>query len=319
MLINRTPSGQPSRLPHLSLLLAFKTVAEQGGFTRAAEALHLSQSAVSQQVVKLEEALGVVLFVRSTRSVKLTPEGAELLEEIRAPFAQLIGAFDRCAHKAQTPVLHIESEPVLSAFWLTPRLRQFTQRFASLHVQQTLSTQRVEFADQTELAIKWGDGHWSGFQAELLMGANYVPVCAPGLLQGDSPLREPSDLARYPLLHDRDHADWKRWQALYPDVSLNVERGHIVTDSNVLAQLAIEGYGVALCVLALIERPLRNGELVIPFPERTMRHPLAYYLLTRRQRPPSAIAQQFIEWLKDEAQETEASVNQRVVPGPREA
>lgn len=151
----------------------------------------------------------------------------------------------------------------------------------------------MEFADQTELAIKWDDGHWPGFQAELLTGANYIPVCASGLLQGESPLREPSDLARYPLLHDRDHADWKRWQTLYPDV--------------------------ALCVLALIERPLRNGELVIPFPERSMRHPLAYYLLTRRQRPPSALAQQFIEWLKGEAQETEASVNKRVVQDLREA
>jgi DNA-binding transcriptional LysR family regulator len=294
-------------LPHLSLLLAFKTVAEQESFTRAANLLHLSQSAVSQQVVKLEEALGVQLFIRSTRSVNLTPAGVELLSEIREPFDLLVNAFDRCARRGESPVLHIESEPVLSAFWLTPRLRQFTQRFPTLHIQQTLSTQRVEFPDQVELAIKWGDANWPGFNAEFLMGANYVPVCSPLLLQGDKPLREPTDLKHQPLLHDRDHDDWKRWQALYPDVQLDVEHGHIVTDSNVLAQLAIEGYGVALCVLALIERPLRSGELVVPFPDMVMRHPLAYYLLTRKQRPLSVVAREFIEWLKSEARATDAT------------
>ncbi|MFJ4344332.1 LysR substrate-binding domain-containing protein [Pseudomonas sp. NPDC089401] len=310
MLINRSSSGQaPSRLPHLSLLLAFKTVAELASFTRAAEALHLSQSAVSQQVVKLEEALGVQLFIRSTRSVKMTQEGADLLDDIRGAFEHLVGAFDRCARKAATPTLHIESEPVLSAFWLTPRLRQFTDRFASLHIQQTLTTQRVEFADQTELAIKWGDGRWPGFDAQFLMGANYVPVCSPHLLTSKTPLLKLSDLGSQPLLHDRDYGDWKRWHQLYPDVAMDPERGHVVSDSNVLAQLAIEGYGVALCVLALIERPLRTGELVVPFPERVMRHPSAYYLLTRKQRPLSSTAQAFIQWLKQEALITEQELN----------
>ena len=77
-----------TRLPHMTLLLAFKTVAEHGSFTRAATALHLSQSAISQQVVKLEEALGVTLFVRSTRTVALTRAGAALLDDIRAPFEE---------------------------------------------------------------------------------------------------------------------------------------------------------------------------------------------------------------------------------------
>lgn len=306
MLINRSSSGQaPSRLPHLSLLLAFKTVAELASFTRAAEVLHLSQSAVSQQVVKLEEVLGVQLFIRSTRSVKMTKEGADLLEDIRGPFEHLVGAFDRCARKAEPPILHIESEPVLSAFWLTPRLRQFTERFPNLHIQQTLTTQHVEFSDETELAIKWGDGKWPGFDSEFLMGANYVPVCSPRLLDSNKSLGRPADLGTQALLHDRDYNDWKRWHELHPEVALDPERGHIVSDSNVLAQLVIEGYGVALCVMALIERPLRTGELVVPFPNMVMRHSLAYYLLTRKQRTLSNTAQEFIRWLKHEAAKTD--------------
>ena len=287
------------RLPHLTLLLAFKTVAEQGSFTRAANLLHLSQSAVSQQVVKLEEVLGVPLFVRSTRTVTLTKAGAALLSDIRGPFEQVGGAFEKCARQAAPPVLYIEAEPVMSAFWLTPRLKHFTRRFPALHIQQLLSTQRVEFPDEVELAIKWGTSDWPGFEAEYLMGLNYVPVCSPALAQA---IHIPADLASQPLLHDRHYHDWESWLALYPQADLHVRTGHVVTDSNVLAQLAIEGHGVALCAIELCERAVRNGELVIPFPHLSMRHKLAYYLLTQRQKGVSEMTRQFIEWIKGEAQ-----------------
>ncbi|KIU53804.1 hypothetical protein AO392_13945 [Pseudomonas putida] len=290
-----------TRLPHMTLLLAFKTVAEHGSFTRAATALHLSQSAISQQVVKLEEALGVTLFVRSTRTVALTRAGAALLDDIRAPFDQLVAAFEKCARKAAPSVLHIEAEPVMSAFWLTPRLKHFTQRFPALRIQQLLSTQRVEFPDEVELAIKWGTADWPGFDTQFLMGLNYVPICSPALLEGPDALRVPADLARHPLLHDRHHHDWEAWQALYPTPGLEVRSGHVVTDSNVLAQLAIEGHGVALCAIELTERAVRSGELVMPFPELVMPHQLAYYLLTKPHKQISDMARQFIAWLKEEA------------------
>jgi DNA-binding transcriptional LysR family regulator len=302
LLIKRPHDAQTvTRLPHLSLLLAFKTVAEEGSFTRAADILHLSQSAVSQQVVRLEEALGVQLFIRSTRAVSLTSAGNELLNDIRGAFEQLVIAFDRCARKGESPTLHVEAEPVLSAFWLTPRLRQFTQRFPGLQIKLLLTTQRVEFPKEVELAVKWGDGHWPGFEAEFLMGLNYVPVCSPVLLTGNKALRKPSDLQHHLLLHDRSHDDWENWQKRYPDVPLSFERGHVLTDSNVLAQLAAQGHGVALCALELIEQQLRRGELVTPFPEMTMPHWHAYHILTRRNQALSGVATQFIAWLKAEA------------------
>ncbi|OWQ90933.1 hypothetical protein CDN99_12300 [Roseateles aquatilis] len=302
MLIKRPNETQVvTRLPHLSLLLAFKTVAEHGSFTRAADLLHLSQSAVSQQVVRLEEALGVQLFVRSTRSVSLTSAGHDLLNDIRGAFDELVVAFDRCARKGEAPTLHVEAEPVLSAFWLTPRLKQFTQRFPGLQIKLLLTTQRVEFPREVEFAIKWGDGHWPGFDAEFLLGLNYAPVCSPSLLKGPKALLLPADLQHYQLLHDRNADDWDRWHQQFPEVPLNFQRGHVVTDSNVLAQLAAAGHGVALCALELVESQLRHGELVTPFPQMTMRHWLAYHVLTRRHQMLSEVATQFVAWLKAEA------------------
>lgn len=304
--MNNSGSTSPTRLPHLTLLLAFKSVAETRSFTQAANSLHLSQSAVSQQISKLEEALGVQLFIRSTRSVSLTDAGVQLLNEIRSPFDQLVLAFDRCARRSETPELHIESEPVLSAFWLTPRLKQFTQRFPSIRLQQILTTQRVEFPEDIELAIKWGTGDWPGYHVEYLLGLKYVPVCSPAVINGNPPLREVGDLAHQTLLHDRNQDDWKTWSELHPTIPIKLDGGHVVTDSNVLAQLAIEGHGVALCGQALIERPLREGDLVIPFPDLEMRHEKAYYLLTKKNKALSSVAAQFVEWIKQEAARYEA-------------
>lgn len=85
--------------------------------------------------------------------------------------------------------------------------------------------------------------------------------------------------------------------------------GHLVSDSNVLTELAIEGLGVALCGLELIQRPIKNGDLIIPFPEMKMRHPMGYYLLTRKSDRLSDVAQQFVTWLKEEARQTEGAGN----------
>jgi LysR family transcriptional regulator, glycine cleavage system transcriptional activator len=233
--------------------------------------------------------------------VSLTSAGNELLNDIRGAFEQLVIAFDRCARQGESPTLHVEAEPVLSAFWLTPRLRQFTQRFPGLQIQLLLTTQRVEFPKEVELAIKWGDGNWHGYKSEFLMGLNYAPVCSPSLLTGNRAIQKPADLQHHLLLHDRSHEDWEHWQKQYPDVPLSFERGHIVTDSNVLAQFAAQGHGVALCALELIEQQLQRGELVTPFPEMTMRHWHAYHILTRRNQALSAVGSQFIGWLKAEA------------------
>ncbi|WP_287814686.1 LysR substrate-binding domain-containing protein [Pseudomonas sp.] len=295
----------PARLPQLTLLLAFKTVAEQGSFTRAARILHLSQSAVSQQIVKLEEALDAQLFIRSTRLVTLTVAGRNLLDETSGPFDDLVKAFDRCARTQDRLSLHIETEPVLSAFWLTPRLREFTKNFINLDLEQTLSSKRVEFSGDIDLAIKWGKADWPGFQSEYLLGLDYVPVCSPLLLEGRYSLSDPANMIYHPLLHDRSVDDWVNWGRAYPDVPIKTEGGHIVSDSNVLTELAIEGHGVALCGLELIQRPLRNGDLVIPFPDMMMRHPLGYYLLTRKTQRLSDVALQFVEWVKKQAQLTE--------------
>lgn len=308
MLINGPTSQSVStRLPHFTLLLAFKTVAEQGSFTRAAKILHLSQSAISQKIVKLEEALNAQLLIRTTRSVTLTAAGKDLLNETSGPFEELVKAFDRCARKQGRLALHIEAEPVLSAFWLTPRLRKFTNNYPNLDIQQTLTSKRVEFSGDIDLAIKWGKADWSGFRADYLLGLDYVPVCSPALLECENPLTDPLNLIHHPLLHDRSVDDWINWGRTYPGVPIKIEGGHLVSDSNVLTELAIEGLGVALCGLELIQRPLKNGDLVFPFPEMKMRHPMGYYLLTRKSDRLSDVAQQFVAWLKEEARLTEGA------------
>ncbi|WP_339420475.1 MULTISPECIES: LysR family transcriptional regulator [unclassified Pseudomonas] len=289
-----------TRLPHLNLLQAFKTVADQRSFSRAAETLHLTQSAVSQQVVKLEEVVGVPLFVRSTRSTELTEDGAQLLIEISSPLTSLIQAFEKFSRPNKIPVLHFECEPVLSSIWITPRLKSFTECFGAIYFQQRLTTQNLEFSPDTQFAIKWGTGKRPGYVSEYLLGLNYIPMCSPALIEGRDRLTSPSQLNSLPLLHDRDRGDWTTWLKVFDIEDVNPNEGHVVNDANVLMHMAIEGHGVALCAMELCEKPLKEGVLVLPFPEMSMPHNMAYYILTRATPPPSARAIQFIEWLKSE-------------------
>lgn len=288
------------KLPNLTLIQAFKAVAETRNFSRAADSLGLTQSAVSQQILKLESMVGAPLFSRTTRQLELTEEGMSLLSEITFPLASLIQTFENFSRPNKIPVLHIECEPVLSAVWLAPRLKRFMEAHGSFYIQQKLTTQQLEFSSDTQVAIKWGTDKRPGFNSEYLMGLNYIPVCSPALLAEVGSM-SPSQLGSLPLLHDRDKQDWKGWLAYFDVLDVIPNDGHVVNDANVLMNMAIEGHGVALCAIELCERPLREGLLVMPFPGMSMPHQFAYYIFTRITPMRTDKASLFIEWLKEEA------------------
>ncbi len=289
------------KLPHLSLIQTFKMVAETKSFSRAADALGLTQSAVSQQILKLEDMVGVPLISRTTRNLELTEDGLQLLSEVSFPLASLIQTFDNFSRPNKVPILHIECEPVLSAVWLTPRLKKFIDTYGSIYIQQKLTTQQLEFSSDTQVAIKWGTDKRPGFHAEFLMGLNYIPVCSPGLLAQIGGTITPAQLGSLPLLHDRNTGDWEDWLAHFDVTGVSPNDGHVVNDANVLMSMAIEGYGIALCAIELCEKPLQEGVLVTPFPGMSMVHQLAYYIFTRISPSPTAKSEFFIQWLKSEA------------------
>ena len=301
-------------LPRLELLVTFKTVADMASFNRASAILNRTQSAVSHQIRKLEQELGVALFYRSAHKVQLTERGTALLAEIVEPLSRIEAALEMIRSDGDPPRLTVELEPSLSANWLTPNLKSFEDAFPKLRLAIHLSTHRLEFSGSTELAVKWGSGKWPGFDSRLLWRSRFTPMCSPKLLENSGPLQLPNDLKAHVLLHDRNYRAWTSWLQLAKAAEVNPRSGHIIDDTNVLTEAAINGRGIGLCAIELTHRALQRGDLVAPFKEIQFVPDEAYYILTKSGRQPQREAQSFIEWLLTTARQTDVALRDKYVP-----
>src|SRR5256885_10288828 len=201
-----------ARLPSLNGLRAFEAAARHLSFTQAASELNVTQTAISHQIKRLEEELGIRLFVRQNRALALTPEAKEYLPGIRAAFNDLRLATDRLKRRDNDHVLTISTLASLAAKWLLPRLSAFQQAHPGIDVRITTSTGLVDFkSGDVDAAIRYGRGQWPGVRADWLMADQLFPVGSPALLSGNKPLRCPEDLAHHVLLHSINEDDWRRW------------------------------------------------------------------------------------------------------------
>jgi LysR family glycine cleavage system transcriptional activator len=289
------------RLPPLAALRAFEAAARHLSFTRAAQDLHVTQTAISHQIRTLEDLLGVKLFRRLPRGLVLTEEAQRYLPAVRDAFDRLEAATgELLAARAGGPV----TASVLPSFagrWLVPRLGRFRSAHPEIDLRISASLHLVDFArEDVDLGIRMGRGHYPGLRVERLFGESLMPVCAPALLQGDRPLRRPEDLRHHVLLHEDDYTGWQLWLELAGVAGVDPRHGPIFTDAGMVVQAAAEGQGVALGRLALAAWDLAAGRLIRPF-DVSMPHDLAYYLVCPEgsaERPRIAAVR---TWLLEEA------------------
>src|SRR5580700_5328149 len=190
-----------ARLPSLNGLRAFEAAARHLSFTVAASELNVTQTAISHQIRRLEEELGIRLFVRQNRALALTPQARDYLPGVRAAFNDLRLATDRLLRKDEH-VLTVSTLASLAAKWLLPRLSAFQETHPGIDVRITTSPGLVDFRNgDVDAAIRYGRGHWPGTRADWLTADELFPVCSPVLLKGDRPLKCPQDLAHHTLLH----------------------------------------------------------------------------------------------------------------------
>lgn len=257
------------RLPSLNGLRAFEAAARHLSFTRAAQELNVTQTAISHQISRLEAELGIKLFVRQTRSLSLTQEAKEYLPGIRAAFQDLRQATERLLRKDDDHVLTVSTLTSFAAKWLMPRLSQFQRDNPAIDVRVTTSTTLVDFArDGVDVAVRHGRGHWPGVRADWLMADDIFPVCSPALLKGKYPLKKPEDLMHHTLLHTSDgfEDDWRVWltaAGLPSDIS---RLPGLTSDMAFMTiQSAIDGLGVAIVRTAFVEADIAKGRLIAPF------------------------------------------------------
>jgi LysR family glycine cleavage system transcriptional activator len=309
------------RLPPLNALRAFEAAARHRSFKRAAEELFVTSTAVSHQIKALEAYLDVQLFRRLTRALELTPEGEAMLPKVSEGLECLAAAVERVRDRTAAGMLTVTAPPSFASRWLVPRLRGFTATHRDLELHIASSVKNIDTREQgavpameavdvredaSSVAIRFGNGRYSGFRVDPIFAPDFVPVCSPALLKGKRPLHAPNDLRFHVLIHDdtipdeSDRPSWEAWLKAAAASGVDPNAGPHFSDASLALEAARDGQGVALAPKPLVSAEIAAGRLVIPFgiaiPSRA-----AYYLVVPEALAGRSAVAAFRDWLLDEA------------------
>lgn len=288
------------KLPPLTALPCFEAAARLLSFSKAAEELHLTPGAISRAVKHLEEQLGVQLFERATRSVRLTEAGEPYARAVRDVLSQLATATAAATASQAGSTLNVSTSDGFAGRWLVPRLYRFHRAHGDIDVRVSTTGKLASFhGDGIDIAIRYGNGDYPGLTAEWLADEEVFPVCSPSLLKGPSALRKPADLKHHTLIRDGYPIDWAAWLAAAGVKGVNPRRGLTFDSYTFAVQAAVQGEGVALGRTMLVADDLAAGRLVRPF-KPALKAVSSFYLVY----PPEAMRQRkvrvFREWVLGE-------------------
>jgi LysR family transcriptional regulator, glycine cleavage system transcriptional activator len=304
------------RLPPLNALKAFEVAARHTNFRKAARELNVSPAAISHQIKNLEATLGVQLFHRLNRGLRLSDAGQAALPLLRDGFERLAEAVQRLRAVDGRPALRVSAPPSLAAKWLLPRLSRYAALRPEIDIRlsatsalidegaMTAGTDSDVFTAEPDLAIRFGDGDYLGYRVDKLMDVSALPLCSPRLFQGEHPLREPDDLRHHTLLHDDtdypERPEWRAWLAAAGVDGIDAARGPRFNQAALALDAAVEGQGVALTLEPLARADLAAGRLAAPFTVRLQLKP-AYYVVSSEMADDEPAREEFRQWLHAEA------------------
>ena len=292
-------------LPPLDLIQGFEAAARSLSFTKAAEELSLTQSAISRQIRALEDSLGVALFERRPRSLALTEEGATLYRVVAEVLERLQEATSRLRASASVPHLTVSTTGGFASLWLIPRLRAFTGLHPDVDVRISATYKAIDLERSgVDVAVRYCMPEEAPEGAIRLFDEEVFPICSPALqVEGPHPLREISGLAHHSLLHidhARDHMDWDTWLAAHGHAGLRPAASMRFDTYEQMIQAAVGGQGVAMGIGRLVQGLMAAGRLAAPFGESS-EGARAYFIVRSaftRDRPH---VQAFVDWLVTEA------------------
>jgi len=285
-------------LPSFTSLLCFESSARHLSFTRAAEELNLTQSAVSRQVRNLEIFLKTDLFDRIKKRLVLNEDGKNYVKIVHENLNALESETLKLITKDhEDERLNLGTFPTFGSRWLIPKLHKFTASHPEIQYNLTTSLAPFDFSSQDiDIAIQHGDGNWQNVETQKLIDETLVAVCAPSLIEGLSEL-SPAMALDFTLLNlqTRKYA-WPEWlneQGLGTHTSLP---GPIFETFSMVIRAARSGLGVAIIPTMYIEEEIKNGQLITPFgpPIQSQR---GYYLVTSKKKKALEKVQAFTNWI----------------------
>jgi DNA-binding transcriptional LysR family regulator len=289
-------------IPPLASLQAFEAVARRKSFSLAAAELHLTPSAISHQVAKLEDLFGMRLFERSTRGVELTPVGQSYLQRVGSALGAINSATDDLRHGVQD-TLYVHSSPSFASLWLMPRIGRFAQLYP--HISLVLSASHVHSdfqMGQMDIDIRYGLPNWPNLNVQPVFTERIMPLASPEFIRRHR-IREPADLLEVPLIQSSVNlVQWPEWFAqhggeLRPDrMALRFDRAMMSMDA------AVQSLGVALESAMLGRHHIDTGRLQSVFDADLSLEVKAHFVVYPARHASRPEVMSFVQWLEQEAQ-----------------
>lgn len=300
-------------LPGTRALRTLEAAARHLNFTRAADELGLTPAAVSHQIKEIEDQLGIVLFTRTSRTMRLTEAGAVLFEASTEALDLLGRAVSR-AHKMTrgTSFLKVTLDAQFAAKWLMRRVEDFRKQKPGIELRFDIAYGLRDFdLDDVDVGIRFGAGKYPGLCAHRLFDNIIIPVCSPSLLASGPPLNEPRDLFHHTLAHivwarqGVTWPNWRMWMAAAGIDDFDDSRTVVFGTSTDAVQAALDGNAVALADFAMVANDLSEGRLVRPFQLGIKVAPeFAYFLVYPKTEANDPRIVAFREWILEEVAKT---------------
>ena len=298
---------QRRNLPSLDLLRGFEAAARNLSFTRAAAELFVTQSAVSRQVKTIEDHLGVALFARSHRALRLTEAGHDLYRATAQALRQLSDAAGRIRARGAGRAMTVTATVGFASLWLIPRLTDFRSQHPDIDIRISANNNMLDLEREgIEVAIRYCMPKAAPEGSVKLFGEVVLPVCSPGLRTRKTPLARPEDLRHHVLLHyERPDGitpwlSWTVWLETMQLAGLKSAGSLRFSQYDQTIGAAIDGQGVALGTSPLVRQLIKQGKLIAPL-EKKFESSRAYYLVIAADAAARPEVKQFAAWLLRQA------------------
>lgn len=296
------------KCPSANSLVVFEVASRHLSFTGASEELKTTRVAVSSQIKQLEGQLGVALFHRHQRGLRLTNAGEMLAEAVSPSFQTISRALERLSNASTEQQLSISASHGMSSHWLMPRIHRFRKRHPEVDFRFQITDTYIDpEAEGVDVALRYGDGSWPGVASKRLVQVERFPVCSPMYLVSADRLEDPYDLANHRLLFLSGHygklTRWGDWLRELGFDDIKTKPSLTFDDHNSLIEAVLAGEGIALAGPPQISDYLAQGSLVrVLKPHSTTQRYL--WSVRPENRTTKPIALEFESWLEEEMRQS---------------